>query len=98
MKKSFFIFTIFLFSCFLSYSQEPIKFAKSNTPIFIDSTIKSFVIRYFKAGIVEVEYTATSDYVGSVMITVTSGSKTLDVYFTGNLKKGEKYSKIVSMF
>lgn len=98
MKKLFLIFNICLFSSFLGYSQEPIKFSKSNTPIFIDSTIKSFVIRYFKAGIVEVEYTATGDYIGSVIITVTSGSKTIDVYFTGNLKKGEKYSKIVNVF
>lgn len=98
MKKIFFLFFIFFFSFLASHCQEILKPNKLVDPIFIDSTTKSFVVRYFKNGVVEVEYTAINDYVGRVMITITSGTRTLDVYFTGIMKKGQKYSKIVQVY
>ena len=67
---------------------------KNEKPVFIDK-MTSFVIKYYKKGIIEVTYTSPKESNG-FEITLFNGNRPITVYYTGKMKKGENHTVCVN--
>jgi len=84
---------VFLLNTGYSQTSNPPPSCKP-TPVYVD-TLKNFCIKYYKGGIIEVEYTSPKNSEG-FEITLMSGTKPVKVYYTGKMKIGEIHTITIS--